>query len=280
MPELPEVDRVRSTLLPRIAGRRVVCVEVRRPDVITSHSAQSLALQLLEQSGLVAIHRHGKQLAIVNEAGACVCVHLGMSGSLQHHPAPAAAREAILARGHVHVLWRLDDGSHLSFRDPRRFGGLWTFPSVGVLRQSRWAALGCDALTITPAGLGAVLARTSRPIKAALLDQSLVAGLGNIYVDEALFASGIHPLAPADGLPARSVRTLCSRFKAILRRAIASGGSTIRTYTDGLGDAGTFQKTLRVYGRGGQRCFECGGCLVSQTIAGRTTTFCVSCQAR
>lgn len=295
MPELPEVQRVRQTLARHLLGRTVINVQVNRADIITG---QSTSAALLQGQTIHTLERHGKQLALCtsnpqasNTDGKasmdspCLCVHLGMTGSLRHHPPksqPASGdmRDTPdpLTAKHVHIVWTLDDGSHLTFTDPRRFGGLWTFPNFQSLLHQRWHTLGQDALTITPKQLYAKLAKTKRPIKAALLDQVTVAGLGNIYVDEALFDVAIHPMTPGSSITQEAVSGLVRAFKAILKRAIASGGSTIRSYTDGEGNSGTFQKTLKVYGRAGLPCVTCKHVLISTTVIGRTTTLCQYCQ--
>ena len=278
MPELPEVERVRLSLEAALVGRRIETVTIRRADVVEPcGSKKAMNAALLQGSPVGAVLRHGKQLAIVAEADdadRCVCVHLGMSGSLIITPsAPPAA-------SHRHITWQLDNGSQLSFRDPRRFGGIWTFPSLDALKATRWSALGPDALLVEPDCLLAALRGTKRALKAALLDQQLIAGLGNIYVDELLFEQGLHPLMPARRLKLPQVESLVTAMRALLTRAIAGGGSSLRDYVDGNGNAGAFQLQHQVYGRGGQPCLRCDSPLHSKVIAGRTTVFCPSCQRR
>lgn len=179
---------------------------------------------------------------------------------------------------HTHAVWVLEDGSEVRFIDPRRFGGLWTFDSLDALRAKRWNRLGDDALTIRPQKLRQGLARTKRALKAALLDQSLVAGLGNIYVDELLYTCRLHPTRPTDTLPSEAIPRIVRNMRALLKRAIKSGGSTLRNYTDANGVAGGYQLRHRVYGRGGQPCVRCGQSLNVLTVAGRTTVACERCQ--
>jgi len=276
MPELPEVENVRLTLARHILGRQIVSVHIRRADIIEGSATESA---LLRGQHIGEMVRHGKQLAIqTSPQGPSLCVHLGMTGSLRYHSPSTALDNPLLTDKHVHLHWRLDDGGHLTFRDPRRFGGLWTFTDFPQLQVGRWSSLGPDALLITPRQLHASLARTRRPIKAGLLDQSLVAGLGNIYVDETLFACQIHPLTPGIAITPAQASQLVRTFKAILKRAIHSGGSTIRNYANGEGVAGQFQKTLQVYGRSGQPCVTCKAILLSLTVIGRSTTCCPHCQ--
>lgn len=296
MPELPEVENVCRSLAPRVVGRTVTRVLVVRHDVITGDPTDAA---LLVGARVAEIARRGKQFALLAHGHApALLFHLGMTGSLRHFaPATHAIADALAHRlrpdvsggetpmdaKHRHVLWLLDDQSVLVFRDPRRFGGVWTFPSRDALDQ-RWSTLGPDALHVTPAQLHRALQRTSRAIKSALLDQELIAGLGNIYVDEVLFGVGIHPLTPADAIDRATTNRLATRIRAVLTRAIDAGGSTLRDYVNGDGDAGGFQLSHRVYGRAGERCLRtrkgkrCPGVIQSFPLLGRTTAFCPQCQ--
>lgn len=280
MPELPEVENVRLGLADTVVARRVVKVTVRRADVVEGLCSPA---DLLHGRTITRIDRLGKQLALVGDdskskgqpgAGPCVCVHLGMTGSLRYYPTAMAFKPD----GHTHVVWRLEGGGRMAFRDPRRFGGLWTFPSVTDLQAVRWSGLGEDALTITPARLHAQLKRTRRPTKSALLDQAVVAGLGNIYVDELLYGCRISPLRPARDLGVPEVRALVGRMRRLLTRAIRAGGSTLRDYVDAGGRPGGYQLQHKVYGRTGQVCLRCDRLLCTTMASGRTTVYCKSCQ--
>lgn len=269
MPELPEVETVRRTLADLIVGQTVSRVQVHRRDVVRGPAT------LLHGDRIAAVKRLGKQLAIVGNAGGCVCVHLGMSGSLCLRD--AADRQS--KTDHVHVAWAFPGGRQLWFRDPRRFGGVWAFDSEAQLHETRWRKLGPDGLIITPKQLHAGLSRTRRAIKAALLDQHLVAGLGNIYVDELLYATKLHPQKLALEVTGAECRRLIRAMRRILSQAIEAGGSTLRDYVDADGQAGGFQDRHKVYGRGGQPCRGCGQPLGTMVIAGRTTTACGACQS-
>ena len=283
MPELPEVENVRRSLQPRLAGRTVVAVEVLRPDIIEGDPRPE---SLLLHQRLAPPLRHGKQLALagardtaapagtVNAAGGAIAIHLGMTGSLclcrpTQPPAP-----------HTHVLWRLDDGGTLAFRDPRRFGGIWTFPSLDVLQRERWSSLGPDALSLSPDQLAPRLKSSSRGLKAALLDQALVAGLGNIYTDELLFRCRLHPATPAQRLTHPQSQNLVHTLRELLHEAVLAGGSTLRDYVDGDGRAGDYQNRHQVYGKAGQPCPRCSTPLTAGTFAGRSTTWCPRCQRK
>lgn len=287
MPELPEVESVRRALDSRLVGRRVEAARLLRRDMLVcpgdppggfSRSGQAppntrVPSRLLLRGQVIAsTERHGKQLALVGASGGVLLVHLGMSGQLLLTDKPVSAHD------HVHAHWKLDQGERLLFRDPRRFGGLWSFPSLAALHAARWDALGPDALTLRGADLARALAGTRRPIKAALLDQRAVAGVGNIYADEALFASGIDPARPANSLSPDQARDLAREIRRVLRQAIHAGGSSLRDYRTLEGARGSFQSRHRVYARGGLPCRRCGARLESLTIAQRTTVRCPSCQ--
>ncbi|MHC4107643.1 MAG: Fpg/Nei family DNA glycosylase, partial [Planctomycetota bacterium] len=203
--------------------------------------------------------------------------HLGMSGQL--HYVPAGQRPP--RRDHVHCMWWITThrgSGRLVFRDPRRFGGLWTFSSMDHLRRDRWSRLGPDALTISAAALHRRLRGTRRRLKAALLDQRLLCGIGNIYVDESLFAARIHPCSVSLALPPRQTQALASAIRATLRHAIRAGGSTFRDYLDGRGQPGRYTTRHQVYGRAGSPCLSCGRALERQEVGQRTTVACRRCQ--
>lgn len=272
---------MRRSLAEVLPGLTVERVVVRRGSVV--HGSRTRR-GLLEGLSIDTVTRHGKQLAIVagpSSAGPCVCVHLGMSGTLRYRDEP---REPGKPNGrgpaakHVHVTWYLSNGATLAFRDPRRFGGLWTFNALADLQQQRWRQLGPDALVIRTRQLAKNLSRTRRPVKAALLDQSIIAGIGNIYADEALYVSRLHPLTPGCELTPDHLRIVTGALKAVLRKALRAGGSTLRDYRDADGGEGRFQNAFQVYSRKGQDCLNCGDGLDSILVAGRTTVYCPHCQ--
>ena len=290
MPELPEVACVGLSLTRLLVGRRVEAVRVSRPGVITGRRDDAA---LLVGDKVSRVIRHGKQLAIVSSGGECVCVHLGMSGQLcvvGKDPASATTKRRTsppsgsgldaTVPAHTHVLWRLEGGLGLRFTDPRRFGGLWTFGDEAELVAKRWSKLGPDALSIGPSELLHGLSKTKRTLKAALLDQNLIAGLGNIYVDELLFNAKLHPLLPACGIDRAQLPGVLRRMRTLLKGAIERGGSSLRDYVDGDGQQGSQQTRHRVYGRSGLVCKRrgCGAVIQSEQVAGRTTAWCPGCQ--
>jgi formamidopyrimidine-DNA glycosylase len=233
--------------------------------------ARTTPERLLQGATITALRRHGKQLAIVADSGRVLVVQLGMSGGLTVHDSPAPRPK------HTHAHWTLAS-THLFFTDPRRFGGLTTYPSLDHLHLHRWSRLGPDALTISASDLAPRLT-TTRPIKAALLDQGVLAGVGNIYVDESLFEAGIAPTTIARTIGVGRLSTLTAALRLVLGRAVAAGGSTLRNYVDASGQPGRAQGGHAVYGRGGQECVRCRRPLRTEAIAQRTTVWCEFCQS-
>jgi formamidopyrimidine-DNA glycosylase len=280
LPELPEIAHLKSSLEPELAGAVVQEVLLARPDVVRNIGHGPIPTRILRRKLLLGeqiahLERHGKELAILTRSGPTICVHLGMSGQLRHYP----SRRRLERSDHVHCRWRLaSGGGRLVFRDPRRFGGLWVFASRAELVETRWSRLGPDALRIDTPTLRARLARTRRPVKAALLDQRLLAGIGNIYADEALFEARIHPFEIAADLDPGAVRVLAGTCRKVLGRAIAAGGSTIRDYRDGSGRAGGYSLRHQVYGRADEPCIRCGHALRGVRLSQRATVFCPRCQ--
>ncbi len=281
LPELPEVENLKRTLEPLIVGAKIHAVRLFRRDIVRFHAPSRQGKtnydQLLLGRRIASLARRGKQLAIIADDGSTLRIQLGMSGQLRY----LRHRQRFGRNNHVHCVWRLSGRAtrgRLVFRDPRRFGCLTAFVSSAELESSDWAALGPEAITIRSSTLRQRLHRTHRAIKSALLDQHVIAGIGNIYADEALFTAHIHPASQANKLAHDSSQGLARSIRSILRRAILSGGSTIRDYTDALGRNGSFVSEHRVYGRSGQLCVCCTSRLVSQVIGQRSTVFCPHCQ--
>jgi len=295
VPELPEIEHLKRSLEPVLVGARVRGASLIRRDVLRlppddadgcSHCSRSARLNaatttrlLLGNTCIRELRRHGKQLAVVSDAGRLLCIHLGMSGQLRFVP----NRTAHWARDHVHCTWTLDSPAGpgmLIFRDPRRFGGLWAYDTWHSLQSHRWDSLGPDSLNLTAESLAKAIEGSARSIKAALLDQSLIAGVGNIYADESLFRARIHPQTPGRNLREPAIIALAAAIRDVLTSAVQSGGSTVRSYMDANGRPGEFIHSHLVYGRAGRPCATCGKPLKATTIAHRTTVFCRSCQTR
>ncbi len=287
MPELPEVECVRRTLAAHIVGRRVASTRLHRRDYV---SGPATGRALLAGAVIADVRRRGKQLAFIADDGRALCAHLGMSGALTWLPPRAQPPR----NDHIHVEWRLassparsnNTGSaaaptpagRLVFRDPRRFGGVWTFPSFAALESERWSTLGPDAAAIQPADLAPRLATRTAALKTVLLDQAAIAGVGNIYADEALFLARIRPTRPADSLRAPDLDRLCRAIRETLAAAIEAGGSSLRDYVNGDGLPGAYVAHHAVYGRAGDPCTVCRRPLAQALVAQRTTVWCRSCQ--
>ena len=272
-----------DSLRPRVVGRRVAAVRLLRADVVTP-AGVDLAGHLLGRT-IAGIDRRGKRIVFSLEGGDRFYIHLGMTGRLTL--APAGAADEPLAK-HTHLVVDIGEpdrgapAAQIRFTDPRRFGGIWW---LGRGNGDDGDAddddrMGPEPLTTRPAQLARRLARTTRAIKNALMDQSVLAGLGNIYVDESLFAAAIHPLWPAHLLSAGQVGRLSRAIKSTLRRALRHRGSTLRDYRDADGSAGAFQRLHRVYDRKGQPCRRCRTPIERIVLGGRSTHFCPRCQPR
>ncbi|WP_428387754.1 bifunctional DNA-formamidopyrimidine glycosylase/DNA-(apurinic or apyrimidinic site) lyase [Mucisphaera sp.] len=279
MPELPEVETIRRGLAAEAVGRRVLSVAVRRADFVRTGAGRRSAEVVPEDGALLVgdvvdrVERRGKQMAVVGRKGGVVNVHLGMSGSV------AAGPSGLLEVGvHTHVRWELAGGRAVSVTDPRRFGGVWVYPSMAALEAERWSSLGPDALEVEARELLAGFSGSRRAVKAALLDQRVVAGVGNIYADESLHRAGISPVAEAGVLNIDQVKRLVRSLRRVLREAVSAGGSSLRDHVMLNGEAGAFQHAHRVYGRSGEACLKCRGELASGLVAQRTTVWCPVCQ--
>jgi formamidopyrimidine-DNA glycosylase len=271
MPELPEVQTVVNTLQPAVVGHVIAAVDLRRADILLP-AGFDLAGHLIGRT-IEAIHRRAKRIVITLSDGNRFYVHLGMTGRLT-----VETPEAPLLP-HTHLLINFAAPScetELRFRDPRRFGGVWWMGQDDLLERS----IGPEPLTLRASQLTKRLAGTTRAIKNALLDQSVIAGLGNIYVDESLFKAGIHPLTPGNQLTVDQVGKLNRAIKFTLRKALRHRGSTLRDYFDSNGNPGGFQKLHAVYDRADLPCRKCKRPIERIVLGGRSTHFCLTCQAR
>ncbi len=228
----------------------------------------------LEGERVSAVERRGKYLIVRFESGAALLIHLRMTGSLRHAPAGQLRDDP-----HRRAVVRLDDGSEVGYRDVRRFG-TWLLLEPSAVDAYLDARVGPEPLSpgFRAATLGARLAGRRAPVKAALLDQRTVAGLGNIYADEALWRARIHPRRAAQSLTSEEIRTLRSQIRRTLVLGIARQGATLRDYALPDGAAGTMQDRFKVYGRTGEPCPRCGTPIDKIRVAGRGTWYCPYCQ--
>lgn len=269
MPELPEVETVRRGITPHLIGHTVEKVVIRHPRL--RWAIPATLKKRLPGHAIASVKRRAKYLLIGFGHGTLI-IHLGMSGSLRILPA------ATPAQNHDHFDLILDNGACLRLRDPRRFGAvLWSADASGhpLLKE-----LGPEPLERQ--FNGAYLHEMSRerrgPVKQFLMDSKVVVGVGNIYVNEALFAAGIHPQRPAGCLTREECTRLATAIKSVLRTAIRAGGTTLRDFTGAEGRPGHFQQKLKVYGRAGEPCPGCGQPILHLRQGQRSSYYCLNCQ--
>ncbi len=273
MPELPEVETVRRTLTPLVVGKTIKAVTLWYPKIVASDHKkfkQTLPGKKIEQ-----IDRYGKYLLIRLSDNLTIVSHLRMEGKYHLVASPAVPKGK-----HDHVQFAFTDGTALRYNDMRKFGRMRLLLTGTEKKLTTIGKLGPEpnSKAFTAADFAKRLARKKKNIKAALLDQTVVAGLGNIYVDEVLWRSKIHPLSRANALPAAQVVQLRANINQIIAEAIKLRGTTVHTYLDANGRVGGFQSKLQVYGHAGEKCKRCGHKLQKIKVAGRGTTFCPHCQ--
>lgn len=273
MPELPEVETMVRDLERQVVGRTIIAVDLPFPGAVRYPEPAEL-VQRASGATIAGVMRRGKYAGLLLDGGDLLVLHRGMSGSLLLR-SPDAPLES-----HVRVMLTLDNSRQLRFNDPRKFGKVYVMAASGVERPLPWSRMGPEPLErgFTARVLGERLAPRTAPIKPLLLGQALVAGLGNIYADEALHRARVHPLRRANALSEADVRRLHRAIGAVLREAIARRGTTFSNYTDLEGRAGGYQESLRVFGRQGTPCASCGTPIVKLVVGGRGTHVCPRCQ--
>jgi formamidopyrimidine-DNA glycosylase len=273
MPELPEVESVRRQLEPALVGRTFEHVTIDDPRLVRPYDPAEVAAELVGER-VAAVERRGKYLIVRFESGRVLLIHLRMTGSLLHAPGGSLPDDP-----HRRAVVKLDDGSDVAYRDVRRFG-TWLLLEPGEAGPYLGARVGDEPLDalFTAVRLGERLAGRRTSLKAALLDQRTLAGMGNIYVDEALWRARLNPLRPAAGLDRAELRRLHRAIRSALEQGLARQGSTLRDYRLPNGGGGSMQDEFRVYGRGGEPCDRCGTPIARTHVAGRTTWFCPTCQ--
>lgn len=286
MPELPEVETVRRGLLSSLEGRRITHAIARRPDL--RFPLPDRFAQRLEGARVTALRRRAKYMLAELDTGETLVMHLGMTGRFEiaeHGQAirPGAfARKAPDSEKHAHVVFDTDAGRRLTFFDARRFGFMDLIPTAAVGRHPWFAGMGPEPLgpDFTPAYLAGQLKGRAQAIKTLLLDQRIVAGLGNIYVCEALHRTGISPLKAGGKIGRAKLEALVPAVRAVLEEAIAAGGSTLRDFQAADGALGYFQHSFKAYGREDQPCLTpgCRGVIRRKVQGGRSTFYCPECQ--
>lgn len=277
MPELPEVETIATTIYPHIHDATITGVRLLRASTV---HPLSLPLETLIGAKITDVGRRGKLLLFrldtsANEAPELLVAHLRMTGRMLTKSADAEPEK------HTRCIFGLRNANgearQLFFDDTRTFGQLLAATPAILSQWPFWRDLGPEPLEIGADEL-ALRLHGSRPLKTALMDQKVVAGIGNIYADESLFQAGLLPSRPAGSLSTEEISTLLAAIQAILRKSISQCGSSIRDYRDADGNMGSFQKGFHVYGRGGKNCKKCGAPLQKVRLAGRATVFCQNCQ--
>ncbi|HEY4346028.1 MAG TPA: bifunctional DNA-formamidopyrimidine glycosylase/DNA-(apurinic or apyrimidinic site) lyase [Gaiellaceae bacterium] len=273
MPELPEVESVRRRIAPVLEGRRLERVEISDAR-LTRPVDLDLVARELEGELVSAVDRRGKYLIVRFESGRSLLIHLRMTGSLRY-----AAGGTLPDDPYHRAVARLDDGSDVAYRDVRRFG-TWLLLEPGELDPYLDARVGPEPLeaAFTARRFGARIAERRAPVKAVILDQKTIAGVGNIYADEALWRAGIHPLREARSLDEAEVKVLHRSIRKALEHGIARQGSTLRDYRLPDGETGEMQNEFKVYGRAGEPCDRCGTPIERIVVGGRGTWYCPACQ--
>ncbi|MFB4166690.1 DNA-formamidopyrimidine glycosylase [Virgibacillus sp. JSM 102003] len=273
MPELPEVETIRNTLKRFVINKTIADVSVLWPNIIKRPDDTEQFKHIVTGQTIHDIKRKGKFLLFQLDESVLVS-HLRMEGKYSVHP----SEEPMIK--HTHVVFGFTDGEELRYNDVRKFGTMHVFNKGDELNHKPLNQLGPDPFDekFTLDYFYKKLKKTERVIKAALLDQSIVTGLGNIYVDETLFRANVHPLKKASRLSKKEVKAIQEQAILTLKDAVAQGGTTIRSYVNGQGEMGMFQQELFVYGQENQPCKQCGRPIVKMKIGGRGTHVCISCQ--
>ena len=273
MPELPEVELVVSEINRDVAGRVIAGGEVLWPGYVVGVEPPDQIGRLLCGERLVEARRRGKFILISLERHA-VLNHLRMTGRISQ------LRDGEEPPWHTHVIFDLEGGGRLAFSDVRKFGRLEVFPLESAEERIEALGLGLEPLerSFNSRSLAKILAGRSRSIKSVLLDQKLIAGIGNIYASEILFGARIDPFRPAGSLVGEEVSRVAGATRKVLGKAIERGGSTISDYVRPGGGTGEMQEEFRVYGRAGEACPACSGELIREIQLGRSTFWCPNCQ--
>lgn len=274
MPELPEVETMVRDLAPRLEGRRIARVELKKTDVLREVSKPRL-IRTLTGSTIEQVYRRAKHAVFRLSSGHRMIIQPRMTGTLVVADRPLLPAE----RKYAVLICTLSDGRKFVYRDVRRLGTIWLVDEEGWIAYS--GRIGPEPLeeTFTPLVFADRLKGTRTAVKKAIMDQRRVAGVGNIYANEALFDARLNPAKSTHRLSLEEFGRLHAAIVDVLQRALASSGTTLRDYRTGTGEKGRFQFALRVYGRGGEKCVQCGKRLVeTHEIDKRTTTFCRHCQ--
>jgi len=273
VPELPEVETVRRTLNQLIVGKKIDRVTVKLPRIVQKPEDPIVFAAWLEGRTIRSVERRGKFLRLVMD-GIVLVSHLRMEGryGLYNHDEPVEI--------HTHVIFHFTDGTELRYKDVRQFGTMHLFLPGEEWQSPPLNKLGLEPLDerFTPEAFRAALGKRTTKIKPLLLNQEVIVGLGNIYVDEALHTAGIHPETPANEIPKHKRDLLHGAIVETLSSAVKAGGSSVKSYVNGQGEMGFFQHSLKAYGRTGEPCRSCGSPIEKSVVGGRGTHVCPTCQ--
>ncbi len=264
MPELPEVENVIRSLVNKVSGKKIESVDIITPSIVYKRTD---FIDLVKNKTIETLGRRGKYIIIKLDKGNLL-IHLRMTGKLLYNGDVGK---------HTHLKLDFTDGNYLIYNDVRKFGRI-NYLNNNELDIYLKTKVGLEPGLMEFEDFKSKLKNKRGPLKKILLDQTVIAGIGNIYADEILFASGIHPLTETSKLVNEDYIKLYDNIRGILEEAILAGGSTIRDYVNGDGTAGGFQDAHQVYGRGGKECNSCGATLEKIKVAGRTTVYCPMCQ--
>jgi len=264
MPELPEVENVIRSLVKKVKDKKIIGVEIITPSIIYNRFD---FIELVGNKTIKTLERRGKYIIVRLDEGNLL-IHLRMTGKLLF--------DGIVSK-HTHLRFDLMDGNYLLYNDVRKFGRI-SYMSNKELEIYLATKVGLEPALMEYTDFKNKLMHKGGPIKKNLLDQTIIAGIGNIYADEILYASGLHPLFETKSLLEADLSNLYLNIREILEKATEAGGSTIRDYVNGNGTAGEYQDAHKVYGRSGKKCDHCGCILEKTKVVGRTSTFCPICQ--
>lgn len=273
MPEMPEVETIRRTLADKVTGRKIIRVDIGLPRLVKWPTAPEFQAILTDRT-ITKLVRRGKYLLFYLDKNFVLIVHLRMTGRL-YYVAPDSEYDKF-----THIVFNLDNGDVLLYADTRTLGTLYLMPENELWRITGLATMGPEPLSaeFTLEYFTVMLGKRQAKIKSVLLNQKLIGGLGNIYVDEALAIACIDPERIASSLTTKEVKYLYQAVNQVIADGIAHGGTTFRDYRDGVGQSGSHQQYLQVYGRTNQPCRRCGAIIVRKEVAGRGTHYCPNCQ--
>jgi formamidopyrimidine-DNA glycosylase len=282
MPELPEVETIRSSLQKHIVGHTITRVEVRLPKQLTGNIENVIGAKIEN------VQRFGKGLVINLDNDYSITIHVKMTGQMLYQnetslknviAGNAKVDLSALPDKYTHVIFYLDKGAVLYYRDVRQFGWIKIVRSDSVASQPYFKSLGPEPLKdLALEQFARILSKRKTPIKILLMDQGAIAGIGNIYANDALYLAGVHPKRPANSLTPNEQTKLFQAIETVLRKGIAVGGASEWSYVDALGRAGKYQNFFKVYRKNGKPCPQCGTIIETIRMGGRGTFYCPSCQ--